>query len=575
MGGSGTGEVAAARSRNGQSPASGRTPGDRDALRIGPALGAPGSFRAPRAAVVTSAALATIALAGLLDAWRRSTGRSAVGELVAAGVVIALVLALVLCMDRALFAPTPERSSLHLLGLGSTVAGLAALAWIGVATDVDVRVIRALAVGLCVARPLIGGVQSSQRPRRIWWQLGGAVVLWNVALAAYLVVGPDLPPWGLLVWETSDQADFYEMSVSLLRGRFERFDYQLGMPALVAPASLLTSHGVDDPTLPTGRGLLAGANLANTFLLPVFAIVVLPAFLWLVARAACHGIGVRARSVHVGVGMALTAVAVHAYLLRPPDYVAARNASLVPRRVLGLVFSMEPLGFVALAAGLVVLARRDRTWSPAVVGLLAGLTATLSERFIPTILLFVAVLFAVRAQRRLAIRAAAVGFLAFLPQLLYFRLVYGGWWFPNRAVQWGVLRPALWSQTATERFGLPEGTIPRRVSLDYVATNGTDMLDAHGAVIVLLAVSVAILLILHPRQWPLWLFCVGHIAVTGLLSAMYINIVVTWRYNTAALPAIALLVIAALAAVASRCWSWGTSRRARAGTRPGALASPL
>src|SRR5690606_12900494 len=121
MGGTGTGEVAAARPRNG------RTPVDRDGLRVDQQRGARGTFRVPRAALVTGAALATIALAGLLDAWRRSTGRSAVGELVAAGVVIALVLALVLCMDRALFAPTPERSSMHLFGLGSTVAGLAAL----------------------------------------------------------------------------------------------------------------------------------------------------------------------------------------------------------------------------------------------------------------------------------------------------------------------------------------------------------------------------------------------------------------------------------------------------------------
>lgn len=48
------------------------------------------------------------------------------------------------------------------------------------------------------------------------------------------------------------------------------------------------------------------------------------------------------------------------------------------------------------------------------------------------------------------------------------------------------------------------------------------------------------------------MFCGGHTGLVFFLSAMYINPQVTYRYNAVALPAAALLLIAALGSLATR-----------------------
>jgi hypothetical protein len=306
----------------------------------------------------------------------------------------------------------------------------------------------------------------------------------------------------------------------------------------------------------------------------------MPAFLWGAARVACRATGVRPAAARVGAGIVVAAGLVFAYALVVPPYVPDRHAGLVPRRLLGLVYGAEPLGYVALAGAMLVLARRDRPWNPVAVGLLTGLALTLHERFAPSAALFLVLLLVVqRAHWRRAPAAAAAALAAFLPQLLYFRLVYGGWLFPNRDAQWDNGGDGeQWLVTARERFGLPRAEHPSRISVDYLGVNGADMLATYWPALVALVLAVVVLLWRRPRQWPLWLFCVGHIVLTALISGMYINVVVTWRYIGVVLPAVAVLLVAAVWAATSRdgrdLSRSRTDRRARRSRRTSRAASP-
>jgi hypothetical protein len=500
--------------------------------------------------LVGTVALWLVAVALLVDAWREVVDPD--GAAVAFGALaVATVLALVWYLDHCLFRPDPERIGLYLVGLGTTTAAVAAVAWLGAHDVLEFPSMRLLAVGVCLARPLVGAVQTSLRPRATWWQLLGAIVVWNVVLAVYVTFGTDLPSWGVLVWEGSDQGALIRQTHALVHGDFGTFTYQIGLSVLLAPGAVLAETAIGVPPLRETIGgapnSVTHANLVNTLFVPIYAVVVMPAVIWGVAQAALRSVADRVTSARVAVGAVLTAVIVVGYTWLPPDHVPARHADLVPRRLLGLVFSMEPLGMLALAGAMLLLARRDDAWHAVPAGVVAGYMAMLSERFIPTVLLFIGLLLLMKAHRRRALIVAAVAFLAFLPQLLYFRFAYGGWLFPNRETQWvSQDKAAAWSEHTQARFGLAEGAEPSRMSLDYLATNGADMVQGHWPMLILLTVSLGVLCWRRPRQWPLWSFCAGHIVIVGLMSAVYINIVVTWRYNGIVLPAVALLVVAAL-----------------------------
>lgn len=512
---------------------------------------------APLPAAV-SATLASVAVAGFVGAWQSVTGRTG-GALVVGVAVATVVLAIAALLDVALFRPGAQRATVYVLGLTGTGAGLGVLAWLGAADVLDVAAVRALAIGLILARPLLGAVQASRRPRHLWWQLLAGVGVWNAGLALYVTVGPGLPGWDELVWDTADQIGLFRYAVDLLEGEFGAFSYLLGVPMLLAPVALVT--GFD------GLGQVGSANLANTFVAPVQTAIVMPMFVLCVARAACRAAGVRPSAARVVAGMAVVTGLVFAYTMVTPGYVLERNADLVPRRVLGVVYGPGPLGFAALAAATLVLARCDRHWPVVPLGVVAGLVALLHERYLPTVLLFFLLVFLSSPRRWRVVAAAAVAVVTFSPQLAYFRGVYGGWLFPNRNAQWEAGdRLAMWGNVAHERFGLPADVRPPRMSLDYLPVNGADMLGAYWPVLVLTAAALLLLVWRRPNQWPVWALCGGHFAFVFLQSAMYINVIVTWRYNSLVLPVVAFVLVAAL-------WSLVTPAHGREPAQPGPLAS--
>jgi hypothetical protein len=419
------------------------------------------------ATTALSAALLALAAVSVTGAWRSATGRHDPGELAVVLAVAITGLAVVWFLDDALFRPHPRRRQVVRLGLGATAAGLGAVAWLGAAGTIDVATARSLAVGLCLARPLLGAVQASQRPRSVWWQLLGAIAVWNAGLVLYATLGPGLGPWDRLVWDTADQVSIYRYATLLVDGDFRPFAYLLGVPALVAPVTLVTGQATSD--------LAVGANLANTFFAPVQAVVVMPAFLWGAARVACRATGVRPAAARVGAGMVVAAGLVFAYALVVPPYVPDRHAGLVPRRLLGLVYGAEPLGYVALAGAMLVLARRDRPWNPVAVGLLTGLALTLHERFAPSAALFLVLLVVQRAHWRRAPAAAAAALAAFLPQLLYFRLVYAAGCSPTATPNGttAVTVSSGWSPPASASACPGPSTRPASASTTWVSTAPT------------------------------------------------------------------------------------------------------
>jgi hypothetical protein len=98
------------------------------------------------------------------------------------------------------------------------------------------------------------------------------------------------------------------------------------------------------------------------------------------------------------------------------------------------------------AVGAYVLTRR--TWSWLVLGVTIGSILAVHERHLLIAVPLMGLLFTL--DRRSALRTGLVAADFMVPQLVYFRLVYGGWLFPNRSHAWEK-RTAAWTARANDR----------------------------------------------------------------------------------------------------------------------------
>jgi hypothetical protein len=390
-----------------------------------------------------------------------------------------------------------------------------------------------LAGGLAAAAVVVA---MTRWIREVWLTGLPAVVV----LVTVVVGVADTSAWPDLVWERADQIALTETAFSLLAGDANRFHYLLALPAGLA--AIITVSGFSGTAIDV-------ANSLNLVLLPVTVGVIVPASFGLFGRSVVRGPSAT-------VWATLLAIPTALYLAFPPDWVPERNAALVPLRLTGLVYAPEVLALLLAAIGAYVLARR--TWSWTILGVTMGSIVAVHERHLLIAAPLVCLLFTL--DRRCAARTSLVAAACLVPQLMYFRLVYGGWFFPNRSHVWDQ-RTASWARRASDRYDV--GTdAPNRLDLAYVSTNLPDVLAGTWWLWLPAAVGFVAALLLRRSDWRLWLFCGALTAVVVVSSAAYINLVVQWRYNFLAIPLMFLPGVAALAG------SWAIGRRQRSPTEP-------
>jgi len=485
----------------------------------------------PRRATGTIIFIAAVALP--VAHWWTVTGVPRWTLALASLVGLALFLALAVAVLRRVLVDTHHPLWRSVIVVSCTSAAVTAASWAGVATT-STPPVALLAVGSVAAAI---GVSLIRHHEGLWgaWLIGAPATLLLVGGVWALV--PGTPPLGELVWSTSDQTALANMTRLLLEFGFAPFYYMAGSSVVLAPAAF----GVGAWNIPDAQVL---ANILNLLMLPSTVAVVVPVALGLCGRAVV-GPGRRATTATTA---AIGAVLL-AYAILPPDFVLERNAELVPLRLSGLVFGPEIVGLLFVAVAVAVLADPSRPWSPVLVGSLTGLAAISTERNLLLVLPFALLLLTVPGQRARIARAGAVAVAVVLPQLLYFRLRYDSWIFPNRHQPWAEERADRAVSLYSENYDFPiEG---RPLDTAYLSTNLPATLAGNWWLLGLLVLGVAIAWSLDPRRWRLWAFCLGVSTALVLLSAAFINIVVSWRYNFLVAP---LAAVPALAAV-SMTWS--------------------
>ncbi len=341
-------------------------------------------------------------------------------------------------------------------------------------------------------------------------------------------------PYGEWVWSSADQLHIAGTARSLLVFNFDLFHFQLGLPLLLAPFIMIANlWQVQDAHLL--------ANLLNSMVLPVHIIIIVPLIIGLIVRTVADKYRVLYGAV---AGMGLLA-----YRLFPPAFVPSRNEAIVPLGFYGLIYSPEIIGLLFVAIAVRVLYRLS--WNPVVVGALAGITLWTSERHLLVVGPLLALLFTVPTKRMDALRTSVVAGLVMIPQLLYFRIFYKGWLFPNREYIWE-RHAERWVGAVENRYGFIPVELPERIDLAYLPTNLPQVLIGNWWWLTLfIGVIIAAFYILN-RKWRLWVFCSIVVASHIILSTVYINIVVSWRYNFIVMPLVIAVTIAVTATLSRR-----------------------
>lgn len=459
---------------------------------------------------------ATVATAVLIWRWWVAVGIPPLPQAAVSAVAVATWLAVCTVILRRIIGNWP--TAVLAVSIGSVVvAGVSAAG-----ADSRLPNVGLVAGGVVLAT---GMLAIASRSTTLWsaWKTGlpaaGVVVLAALAAAGW----PDLSQ---LVWDGSDQDAIAAMLSSLLRLEFDTFYFTLGLPALLAPVGFALNgwETID-------RHILAGA--INLVVLPATVMVVLPTAIGLCVRA----IRGRWRSALV------VAAVMSAYLLMPPGYVPERNAMLVPLRLSGLVYGPEVVGLIMIAVSVWMLARRR--WDPILLGILAGLGAVTHERH-ALLLLPAALLLFTLGNRYETVKTGLVAAAVTVPQVLYWRVVYGGWLLPNRMHVWEGGRAADRAEAYASRYNTAISGDP--VDSVYLAANLPQVTTGLLWLLVLAATAAVLLWLLDRSRWRVWAYTATVTLATVTVAAAWINLTVSWRYAWWAAPATGL----ALAGVARR-----------------------
>jgi hypothetical protein len=367
-----------------------------------------------------------------------------------------------------------------------------------------------LGAGLVLVHLLWLVVLARPAPERLARTAAG-----GLALALLLVLlWPRAGAWPTdLVWEAADQRQYVLQGVGLTSGSLEE-RYPLGMALLLMPFVLLADAAITQPSSQTG--LLVGLSetrLVNQVVMPV-SLLVVALMLDVTARLATRLVGASGAR-HFATALVLVTVVVAGYLLLPGEFVPERNAQLVPRRLLGLVFSYEPIVNLVLAGLGVALLPRERPVAAAAPVTVAGFAVLAIMLREPT-----------AASRRAGavIAAAGAGFLAVA--LGISAAARGSVSGRGDVYDGELLRPL-----AEVRYGWDSPASPPQLSPAYLLTNLAEQsplpLVAVGAVLV-----AAVVVVLGRRQdWRPWAYLLAITLGSLAVHAMWVNIVVTFRYN--------------------------------------------
>lgn len=385
---------------------------------------------------------------------------------------------------------------------------------------------------------------------------GAAVIALGLLLAA---LWPQLgAPLGELVWAGSDQRVYLRQSVALASGELvER--YPPGMATLLLPFVLLADLGVA-PTDPTGLPPdLAESRLLNLVMLPV-SLVMTALMLDVIARLGTR-LANRGGLRPFAISLAVVTAVVLAYLALPPDFVPARNVELVPRRLTGLVFSYEPMLNTVLAGLCLALLPRDRpaaSRAPLVVAGLAVLAVSAREPVIALAGAFGLCLVSSRAGLPTAWRVAA-GAAAFTGVLLGISAAGRG---SGEVLGRGsVYDGELLREVAEQRYDWTLQAPPPQLSPRYLLTNLGEQHPLPALVLGTLLLATLVAVVLQRGDWRPWAFLWAVAVVSLAVHGMWVNIVVSYRYNTVlAVPVAAALAYLSLVLVGAFV---GRARRAR------------
>jgi hypothetical protein len=339
----------------------------------------------------------------------------------------------------------------------------------------------------------------------------------TVGLLAGLILFTDVSTdIGNLVWEGSDQTSYTLLSRQLLRFQFQDFYFLVGVPALLSPVTFLLmglSHA----------DALTFANAVNVVVFPIQIGVFLPLSIGLLARAASP------MSRKPGFWTAgLVGAVFLTYITFPPAFVPERNARLVPLRLVGGVLGPEILGLLFIAVAVAVLAMPLKQWDPVLVGSVLGVALISAERHWLLVAPFLILMFTLRSREHLPSKTMAVATAIAVPQFLYFRLAYGSWFFPNRtSVQ--LARIDERAVSYQDRYDFPISG--EALDISYLDTNLPQILVQNWWLYALLLAGVIGAFLIRPVQWRLWSYCISAALITLFMSAIWINIDVTWRYN--------------------------------------------
>lgn len=359
-------------------------------------------------------------------------------------------------------------------------------------------------------------------------------------------------PLGELVWHPSDQREYALSAHQLVAANPGQGRYPLGLPLILSPYALLADSyvGSSDLVLDRDRAeIVLAANRLNVATLPTMLSITAIGF-WLAARAAVASVGARLRGLQLAVVIVPMVVAA-LYLLCPPGFTTDRNAGLVPRRLLGIVFSSEPLTYVYAGAVLLLVAsatRSGRAWSPWLVGGASGLAVMLRESNIILVALVFGVLLTVPGRRRLVGRTVVAAGAVMAIQAAYFLHVYGDPIMPNREIYNG----ENWREYAESRYGWDLPAPPPRMDASFIQTNLADVLGSYWVAAVLVLAAAAFVAIRHPPQWRTWLLAVTSSCTFLVFHAAYVHHLPIYRYNWAVVPMVSVLAGAALASFISR-----------------------
>jgi len=270
-----------------------------------------------------------------------------------------------------------------------------------------------------------------------------------------------------------------------------------------------------------------------------------------------------------------------AYATVVPTWIPTRNAELVPRRLLGLVFAPEPLTALFLGAVLWLLAdagdrratsARMTGGDPVLLGLAAGLVMLTREPNALIVVLAAALLLWGGELWHRVVLPAAVATPVLLGQVAIWQATYGKVFAPNRDVLWD--QPArinAWRIRAGRRYGYDDLSPPPRVALRWLQTNLMEVLTSYLVPMIVLGLLLGLLVVRFPRQWRLWSFATVFSVATVVFNSAYINHEVLFRYNATVVPVLATVFAAGVLTIAVRS---PLSVEPSSGGRPDAAPAP-